>query len=155
MADFDVRVGDGSGAAPAEHRRGRHYVQEAVVDFSEIDTGLEVNETVALFDVPAGTLVKTLTTDVREAAAVAGVIDIGEEGGDVDGYDAAVAVNSVARVAGNGALVVPEGTVYDADTVIMLTQTAAVVVADGKTHFYLECIALERIDEPAVVIPGR
>ena len=98
------------------------YVQEAVLDFST--TNLGIDETIDVFQIPANTLVASVGYEIITASTGAGEIDLG---------DSASAVAFLADQDGDavdGASAFGLGKSYDAASEVLLKATTAAF--DGK-----------------------
>ena len=98
------------------------FVQEAVLDFSS--TNLGIDETIDVFQIPANTVVLSAGYEIITASSGAGEIDLGDSG-DPDAY-----LVDQDGDAADGASAFGTGKSYDAADTVMLTATTAAF--DGK-----------------------
>ena len=105
---------------------GKAYVQEAILDFST--TNLGINETIDVFKIPANTLVVTAGIQLVTASGNAGTLDLG----DSTTADVFVAdIDADSATAGLSSFASAPVAYTTADTIIMKGITAAM---DGKVR---------------------
>jgi hypothetical protein len=98
MATIDNTVGGGA----LQNADGRnHYVVHNTVDFST--AGVGVADDVDLINIPANTFVQEVLYDVETEEGSALTADIGENGGDPDGWKATADLNVTGQLVGDGA----------------------------------------------------
>jgi hypothetical protein len=127
----------GSAFSVGQNLGGNSFFAENVLDFAE--TSVSSGDVVQAIKVPNGAMVVGFWLECLTAEGGVATVNLGD-GGDVDGYDATVNVNSAAGVIkGDGAYV--GGRRYSADDTIDVIPTADLDTA--KIRVVVQYIILE------------
>ena len=94
MVAYTDTVGFNKGSAAHTEHNPKMYLMQVDLDFVKITadraaaslTALAATDSLAILNIPAKTFVMAVGIDVTTADGTAGTIDIGETGGDVDGW---------------------------------------------------------------------
>lgn len=94
MTAFTDTIGFNKGSAAHRENSSKMYLLEVDLDFANITTerstagatALAANDSLAILQIPAKTFVLAVGIDVTTADGTASTVDIGETGGDVDGW---------------------------------------------------------------------
>lgn len=123
----------------------RFYVLKNVVDFS--DNNVANAETMAIFDLPANTLVMEVLALVTTADTLVSDVDIGIVGADVDGFQDGVDISSAgwkrqANVGAGIVYVIPTCYISTSDVQIGIINNDAQTIDDAVVEFYALCVDL-------------
>jgi hypothetical protein len=94
MTAFTDTIGFNKGSAAHRENSSKMYLLEVDLDFANITTerstagatALAASDSLAILQIPAKTFVLAVGIDVTTADGTASTVDIGETGGDVDGW---------------------------------------------------------------------
>ncbi len=144
MAAYTDTVGFNKGSAGHKANSSKMYLMEVDLDFAAITTAraaaslttLATGDSLQVLSIPAKTMVMSVGIDVTTADGTASTVDIGETGGDVDGWINGHDANAVGSACStNNTLVEGTPNVFEpalgngkyygtADTIDMLMLTA-------------------------------
>ena len=145
MVAYTDTVGFNKGSAQHTANSSKMYLMEVDLDFVKITadraaaslTAFAANDSLAVLNIPAKTFVMAVGIDVTTADGTASTVDIGETGGDVDGWINGHNANAVGSACStNNTLVEGTPNVFEpalgngkyyatADTIDLLMLTAA------------------------------
>lgn len=94
MVAYTDTIGFNKGSAAHMEHNPKMYLMQVDLDFAKITTdrtaasltALAANDSLAILQIPAKTLVVAVGIDVTTADGTASTVDLGETGGDVDGW---------------------------------------------------------------------
>jgi hypothetical protein len=121
MATIDNTKGGNTVLQNADSRN--HYVIENVVDFTEVVA--TTADDVDVLNIPAGTIVRAVVVETLVEEGSALTYDVGEFGGDVDGWVVGADANAAGLTLGAGALSVFPGKLYVNAAVLSLNNLSA------------------------------
>lgn len=107
------------------------FLYEKTIDFSVAANNMAVNDTMQLFDLPAGLLVLGTKVEVLTAEGGAATCDIGVTGGDVDKYIDGANLNSAGTVMSGDAGTAEPGSMETSGAYIATAETASLLCLTG------------------------